>query len=163
MTSSWTASLRLIHRTNTVLHTKHPKKTTCSGCGSQRDSMNRLFIHQMHPQVSRDIISEMSLLTHTHTLFQPTIWLMLQVVQREVRIISLLSPRAVPALVCHCSFFIICHLHNNDIITITSNGWFYLNKLCRRRQKQIVCCGKTCTPQGARQHRFSEIMCILQK
>lgn len=30
--------------------------------------MNRLFIHQMHPQVSRDIISEMSL--PAHTLFQ---------------------------------------------------------------------------------------------
>lgn len=29
-----------------------------------RNNMNRLFIHQMHPQVNRDIISEMSLPTH---------------------------------------------------------------------------------------------------
>lgn len=85
--------------------------------------MNRLFTHQMHPQVSRDIITEMSLPTHT---LNSTIWLMLQVVQREVKIFqpSLLSPKLL-----HSSsvtfHFIICYLNNYDIITVTSKGWLW--------------------------------------
>lgn len=69
MTSLWTASLCLIHSSNTVLHIQHWETAeNCSGYHLQRGSMNRLFIQQMHPPVNGDVISEKSL--PTHALFQ---------------------------------------------------------------------------------------------
>lgn len=105
MTSLWTASLCLIHRTNTVLHIKpskkEKKKKRCSGCRTQRGSMNRLFIHQMHPQVSWDIISEMS--HPTHSLFQLDHLADATGGSQESQNISTITsfPQAAPLLICH--------------------------------------------------------------
>lgn len=65
--------------------------------------MNRLFIHQMHPQVNRDIISEMSLPTHPpfqlHHLADATGGL-----ERSQNISAISSfPQAVSVHICHRS------------------------------------------------------------
>lgn len=115
LTSLWTASLCLIHCTNTVLYIKHSRK----GKKRKRKVWWLPLAERQHeqtlytpdaPSVSRNIISEMSLPTHTLST-SPSGWCY-RWFRRKSEIFqpSLLSPHAVPILICHGLFCIFCKL-----------------------------------------------------
>lgn len=98
-------------------------KKKSSGYCLRRGSMNRLFIHQMHPQVNRDIISEMSLPTHPpfqlHHLADATGGL-----KRSQNISAISSfPQAVSVHICHRSALLSVIL---TIMTSLQQMWKHL-------------------------------------